>query len=87
VCPRRGIDTDAPEAARHQDILSDENSLPLRRLRQATVRDGNDPPKVWHNADLEEIVEKLEWAYQNRQKLAELGARAAKDVTRFERRG
>jgi glycosyltransferase involved in cell wall biosynthesis len=70
-------------ASGHQDILSDENSLPLRRLRQATVRDGDDPPKVWHNADLEEIVEKLEWAYQNRQKLAELGARAAKDMTRF----
>ena len=64
-------------ASGHQDILSDENSLPL----------GDDPPKVWHDADLEEIVEKLEWAYQNRQKLAELGARAAKDVTRFERRG
>ncbi|MGH7341582.1 MAG: glycosyltransferase family 4 protein, partial [Candidatus Rokuibacteriota bacterium] len=70
-------------ASGHQDILTDQNSLPLRRLREATVRDGDEPPKVWHDADLEEVVEKLEWAYQNREKLAELGARAAQDMTRF----
>lgn len=70
-------------ASGHQDVLTDDNSLPLRRLRQATVRDGDDPPKIWHDADLEEIVEKLEWAYQNRGRLAELGARAARDMTRF----
>jgi glycosyltransferase involved in cell wall biosynthesis len=67
----------------HKDVLTDENSLPLRRLRQATVRDGDDAPKVWHDAELEEVVEKLEWAYQNRERLAVLGARAAQDMTRF----
>ncbi len=70
-------------ASGHQDVLTDANSLPLRRLRQATVRDVDEPPKAWHDADLEEIVEKLEWAYQNRGRLAELGARAAQDMTRF----
>ena len=70
-------------ASGHKDVLTDDNSLPLRRLRQATVRDGDEPPKIWHDADLEEIVEKLEWAYQNREKLAELGARAAHDMARF----
>jgi glycosyltransferase involved in cell wall biosynthesis len=67
----------------HKDVLTDENSLPLRRLRQATVRDGDSAPKVWHDAELEEVVEKLEWAYQNREQLAVLGARAAQDMTRF----
>ena len=67
----------------HKDVLTDENSLPLRRLRQATVRDGDDAPKVWHDAELEEVVERLEWAYQNRERLAVLGARAAQDMTRF----
>jgi glycosyltransferase involved in cell wall biosynthesis len=67
----------------HKDVLTDENSLPLRRLRQATVRDGDEAPKVWHDAELEEVVEKLEWAYQNREQLAVLGARAAQDMTRF----
>jgi glycosyltransferase involved in cell wall biosynthesis len=67
----------------HKDVLTDENSLPLRRLRQATVRDGHEAPKVWHDAELEEVVEKLEWAYQNREQLAVLGARAAQDMTRF----
>ena len=70
-------------ASGHQDILTDQNSLPLRRLRAATVRDGEEPPKTWYDADLEEVVEKLEWAYQNRERLAELGARAAQDMTRF----
>ena len=67
----------------HKDVLTDENSLPLRRLRQATVRDGDEAPNVWHDAELEEVVEKLEWAYQNRERLAVLGARAAQDMTRF----
>ena len=42
-------------ASGHQDVLTDENSLPLRRLR----------------------------AYQNRGRLAEIGRRAAQDMTRF----
>jgi glycosyltransferase involved in cell wall biosynthesis len=67
----------------HRDVLTDENSLPLRDLRQATVRDGDGPPRVWHDAELEEVVEKLEWAYQNRERLAVLGARAGQDMTRF----
>jgi glycosyltransferase involved in cell wall biosynthesis len=67
----------------HKDVLTDENSLPLRRLRQATVRDGDEPPRIWHDAELEEVVEKLEWAYQNRERLAVVGARAAQDMTRF----
>jgi len=67
-----GASTGATSGA-SSDVLTDDNSLPLRRLRQATVRDGDDPPKVRHDADLEEIVEKLEWADQNREKLAEIG--------------
>jgi glycosyltransferase involved in cell wall biosynthesis len=67
----------------HRDVLTDENSLPLRQLRQATVRDGDEPPKIWHDAELEEVVEKLEWAYQHRERLAVLGARAGQDMARF----
>ena len=67
----------------HRDVLTDENSLPLRQLRQATVRDGDDPPRIWHDAELEEVVEKLEWTYQNRERLAVLGARAGQDMARF----
>jgi len=67
----------------HMDVLTDDNSLPLRHLRQATVRDGDGPPKAWHDPDLEEIVEKLEWAYQNREKLGVIAVRAARDMTRF----
>jgi glycosyltransferase involved in cell wall biosynthesis len=67
----------------HKDVLTDENSLPLRRLRQATVRDNGEAPKVWHDAELEDVVEKLEWAYRNRERLAVVGARAAQDMTRF----
>jgi hypothetical protein len=47
------------------------------------VRDADEPPRIWHDAELEEVVEKLEWAYQNRERLAVLGARAAQDMTRF----
>lgn len=80
ACGRPAI---ATYASGHRDVLTDDNSLPLRRLREATVRQAHEPPRIWANADLEEIVEKLEWAYQNRGHLAELGARAARDMTRF----
>jgi len=78
-----GLPAIASFGSGHKDVLTHENSLPLERLRQATVRDGDEPPKIWHDAELEEIVEKLEWAYENRERLAELGRRAAQDMTRF----
>ena len=78
-----GLPAIASFGSGHKDVLTHENSLPLERLRQATVRDGDEPPKIWHDAELEEIVEKLEWAYANRERLAELGRRAAQDMTRF----
>jgi len=78
-----GLPAIASFGSGHKDVLTHENSLPLERLRQATVRDGDEPPKMLHDAELEEIVEKLEWAYENRERLAELGRRAAQDMTRF----
>ncbi len=80
ACGRPAI---ATFSSGHKDVLTDENSLPLRHLRQATVHDGDDPPRIWHDAELDEVVEKLEWAYQNRERLAVVGARAAQDLTRF----
>jgi len=66
------------------DVLTDDNSLPLRPLRQVTVRDGDDPRQgLARCRPRGEIAEKLEWAYRNREKLAEIGARAARDMTRF----
>jgi glycosyltransferase involved in cell wall biosynthesis len=67
----------------HRDVLTDTNSVPLRRLRPVTVRDADGTHMVWDDPDLEEIVESLEWAYRNRERVAERGARAADDMRRF----
>jgi glycosyltransferase involved in cell wall biosynthesis len=67
----------------HRDVLTDTNSVPLRRVRHVTVREADGTHMVWDDPDLEEIVESLEWAYRNRERVAERGARAADDMRRF----
>jgi glycosyltransferase involved in cell wall biosynthesis len=64
----------------HRDVLTDENSLPLRKLRPMNVSYGAGVAATWDDPDLEEVVERLEWAYQNRDKLGPISARAADDM-------
>ena len=65
----------------HRDILTDANAIPIRSLKSFTVTNENGQClERWDDPDLEEIVEKLEWAYQNRDALREIGRRAAADM-------
>jgi glycosyltransferase involved in cell wall biosynthesis len=65
----------------HRDVLTDENSLPLRSQTPQPVYDENQRESgLWNEQDLDEVVEKLEWCYQNRDALRPIGERAANDM-------
>ncbi len=67
----------------HRDILSCENSRPIKTLGVAEIRHEGGLVTRWDEPDLDETVEHLEWAYQNRDQLLPLGERAAADLSKL----
>jgi glycosyltransferase involved in cell wall biosynthesis len=48
---------------------------------ETTVNDEHEAPVArWPEPDLDDAIDKLEWAYQNRDKMRALGQQAAKDL-------
>jgi len=48
---------------------------------ETTIHDNDGIPVArWPEPDLDDAVDKLEWAYQNRDKMRELGERAGNDL-------
>jgi glycosyltransferase involved in cell wall biosynthesis len=64
----------------HKDILTDQNSIKLTRMKPFTFTAGNRPKAVWEEPDIDETIEKLEWAYHNRDSLKAKGIRAGEDL-------
>jgi glycosyltransferase involved in cell wall biosynthesis len=80
ACGRAVIATDF---SGHRDVLSDVNSFPLRGWRTAkSVRDGAVRGR-WCEPNIDEIVECLEQAYSDRERLADMGRRAAADLAEW----
>jgi glycosyltransferase involved in cell wall biosynthesis len=63
----------------HKDVLSEQNSVRIMTNRPFTyLRDGQ-PVATWEEPDLDETIERLEWAYQHRDQLNRIGQTAAAD--------
>lgn len=70
-------------ATGHADIVRPDNAILLSRLgRLPLTRDGR-TVAVWDEPDLDELVEKLEWAYQHRDELKAIGEAAGRHLERF----
>lgn len=67
----------------HRDILTEQNSLIVRASKPMTINDGEEPEFTWDDPDLDEIIEKLEWGYQNRDALKAIGTRACEDMGQY----
>jgi len=68
----------------HKDILNEENSLPLKFQKDFRLFD--EDQKIiadWSEPDLDEIVQKIEFAYHNRDKIKIIGNCAAKHLKKF----
>ena len=66
----------------HKDILSQKNSIWIESMKPLKLRGAADLA-LWDDPDLDETIERLEWAYQNRDRLHEFGRNAADDMSRL----
>jgi len=68
----------------HKDIVNSNNSL---LLENNTIReyldDNNEHYATWDEPDLNELVEKIEFAYQHRDQIEKLGKQAGSDLAEF----
>lgn len=68
----------------HTDIINDKNSLPLKQMQSFEMRNRNGGIEaLWEEPDLEEVIEKIEYAYQYPDKVKELGIQAGKDMKKL----
>jgi glycosyltransferase involved in cell wall biosynthesis len=71
----------ASDATGHADVITAQNAFPLTNYTPVIVTEnGEQPVGVWHEASVEEILEQLESAYQNREVSAKKGMVAAGDM-------
>ncbi len=68
----------------HTDILTEENSLPLRHLHEFKLYDDNKNLFAdWEEPDIDEIIAKIEYAYFNREKIKQVGKKAGEFMKSF----
>jgi len=68
----------------HRDIANDGNALLLKNLQPLTVAmGGQQATAVWDEPSLDEAIEALEWAYQNREALHDIGEAAGWSMQSF----
>jgi glycosyltransferase involved in cell wall biosynthesis len=65
----------------HKDILNPENSFLLTDLKDYSI--AAEPWIEWQEASLEDLVDKIEYAYHNREKIRETGKRAGGHLKNF----
>ncbi len=68
----------------HKDVLTEFNSLPLKQMK--SYRIFNDEQKLvsdWEEPNLDEIISKIEYAYNHRYELKIIGNEAAKSMMNF----
>ncbi len=67
----------------HSDVVSRDNALVLAPARSVDVMHADGIPTRWQEPAIDELVEALEQAYQDRDRLRRLGAAAGESMKRF----
>jgi len=68
----------------HKDILTDRNSIPIKRMHPFTIENmAGMHPAHWEEPDLEELIAAIEYAYHNRETAKYLGVNAGEDMRNF----
>jgi len=68
----------------HKDILTDENSLQLKKMKEYKIfNEKNELIADWEEADIDEIISQIEYAYFNRDEIKKIGLKAASDLKQF----
>lgn len=78
ACGRTSI---ASDATGHADVITPWNAFALTGDSPLLINDAaGQPAAIWHEASVEELLEKLEFAYQNRDICVQKGMVAAHDM-------
>ncbi|MDR4504170.1 MAG: glycosyltransferase family 4 protein [Candidatus Scalindua sp.] len=67
----------------HKDIINNDNALLLERMKPITIKRNENKIAEWDDPDLDETVERLEWAYQNRDALRSYGLAAGNTLKKL----
>ncbi len=65
----------------HKDVINKDNSIMIKNMEALCINDGSGTQvAAWDDPDLDETIEHLEWAYQNRDELKSYGLQAGNDL-------
>lgn len=67
----------------HRDVVNRENAIVLKKMKPMVLKEGDRILAVWDDPDLDELVDKLEWAYQNPSALEAIGRAAGRSMEEF----
>lgn len=71
----------ASDATGHADVITPRNAFPLSGYSPVLIKDATgEPSAIWHEASVEEIIDLLEFAYQNRDFCISKNNAAAEDM-------
>jgi len=66
----------------HCDVMTRDNSIPLRNLKPVDLELQGEKVAVWDEPDVDEVIAAIEYAYHNRDQLHLLGRQAGTDLKR-----
>jgi glycosyltransferase involved in cell wall biosynthesis len=67
----------------HRDVANEGNALLLNSLQPLTVSMGGQATAIWDEPSVDEAIEALEWAYQHREALHDIGDAAGWSMQEF----
>lgn len=67
----------------HRDVANEHNALMLNRMKPLVISDNGMRIAEWDDPDIDEIIDRLEWAYNNRTSLGAIGDAAGKSMEEF----
>lgn len=74
----------ASSSTGHKDILTDQNSLQLKKMKEFKVFDDKKELIAdWEEANIDEIISQIEYAYFNRDEIKKIGANAAAHLKQY----
>ena len=68
----------------HKDILTEDNSIPIKKMDEFRLFDDNKKLIAdWEEPDIDEIISKLEYAYFNREEIKKIGKNAGEFMKKY----
>jgi tetratricopeptide (TPR) repeat protein/glycosyltransferase involved in cell wall biosynthesis len=67
----------------HREIVHSENAVLIRTMGAISIVQDGEEIATWDEPNLDETIEQLEWAYQHRPRLLELGKQAGMDLAKL----